>query len=54
MRTRWLAATLGIAAPAHSLHNAIYYDHPPMGWRSWNVFGGEVDQAKMQEVHKRE
>lgn len=36
--------------PAHSLHNAIYYDNPPMGWRSWNAFQSDVNQDLMQST----
>lgn len=33
-----------------ALNNGIYWESPPMGWRSWNSYGVDVDQAKMMRV----
>ena len=44
--------TLAIAAPwlprTHAIDNGIGRT-PPMGWRSWNAFGGRISQAIMTE-----
>ena len=45
---RWSALTSLTAV--HAIHNELYYDQPPMGWRSWNCFGGDVWQDLMQEI----
>ncbi|KAL1519778.1 hypothetical protein AB1Y20_023286 [Prymnesium parvum] len=45
----WLP--LGATVPlVCGLHNSIYYERPPMGWRSWNVFNADVTQELMQSV----
>eukprot|EP00966_Prymnesium_polylepis_P018981 437363-Prymnesium_polylepis.1 len=50
--SRWeaLIALAFTAAPGFSIHNAVYYDHPPMGWRSYNCFDENVDQQKMLSI----
>ena len=32
------------------LNNGLYWESPPMGWRSWNPYGVDVDQQKMERV----
>ena len=33
-----------------AINNGIYWESPPMGWRSWNAYGMEVDQRKLMRV----
>ena len=44
---RWAALAISVV---HGLNNGLYYTSPPMGWRSWNCYGGEVTQDKLQRV----
>ncbi|KAG8463385.1 hypothetical protein KFE25_004896 [Diacronema lutheri] len=47
MRAAWLLALLSRAARA--LNDGLART-PPMGWRSWNTFGANVDQQLMEET----
>jgi alpha-galactosidase len=42
-----------LAAVAVAIDNGLYWDSPPMGWRTWNAYGGNVDQALMETVMDR-
>ena len=44
-----VALLLAIVAPASSLDNGLAIT-PPLGWRSWNCFHGDVDDAKIRSV----
>jgi alpha-galactosidase len=43
-----LVALLLLAVPAASSNNGLALT-PPMGWRSWNCFHGNVNQTKIEE-----
>ncbi|KAJ9455014.1 Alpha-galactosidase [Diplonema papillatum] len=40
---------LALAAGAAAVDNGLGLK-PPMGWRTWNAYGGDVSQDKMQQV----
>merc|ERR1719502_2548537 len=43
------AALLGLAAPALSIDNGLGRT-PPMGWRSWNLYGGNANQDLLENI----
>ena len=44
------SASAAIALPlAHALENGIYWESPPMGWRSWNAFHGDVSDTIIRQ-----
>ena len=49
-RRRSAPLLIGSLTTVRALNNGIYYDSPPMGWRSWNCYQGNVNQEKMQRV----
>ena len=42
-----LGAVSAAAATVLTANNGLALT-PPLGWRSWNAFGGNIDQAKME------
>eukprot|EP00966_Prymnesium_polylepis_P121272 2802704-Prymnesium_polylepis.1 len=48
VRGAWLLAATAIVR-AGALDNGLAR-LPPLGWRSWNAYGGGVTQAKMEAV----
>ena len=42
--------TAVVASCVRGLNNGLYFNAPPMGWRSWNCYQGDVTQDKMQRV----
>jgi alpha-galactosidase len=48
MSLRTLAA-LSLGSPALAIDNGLGLT-PPMGWRSWNCYHGDVDQEKMESI----
>lgn len=38
----------GLAAPA--INNGVYFESPPMGWRSWNAYLRDISQEKLLRV----
>ena len=30
-----------------AIKNGVYYDSPPMGWRSWNAYLRDISQEKL-------
>jgi len=51
--TRWLLCALGIVffhiSPVRALDNGLALT-PPMGWNSWNKFGGDVSETLIESV----
>jgi len=41
-----------LLCPARAIDNGKGIT-PPMGWRSWNLYGGNVDQELMQRVEAK-
>tara|TARA_B110000208_G_scaffold127276_1_gene154899 strand:+ start:73 stop:2331 length:2259 start_codon:yes stop_codon:yes gene_type:complete len=55
LASSWSRCGLYAVATSLSLHFTSALDNgialtPPRGWRSWNVFGFNIDQAKIEEV----
>jgi hypothetical protein len=40
---------IGVMMVVHAMDNGIAL-LPPMGWRSWNLYGGSIDQVKMTAI----
>jgi alpha-galactosidase len=39
-----------LALAARGLDNGLFWNSPPMGWRSWNCYGADVNQSLMEAV----
>ena len=35
---------------AMGINNGLNFDHPPMGWRSWNAYGININEERVQRV----
>ena len=44
----WSATFL--AHVVRGIDNGLFWDSPPMGWRSWNCYGNRVNQTLMEAV----
>ena len=45
-----MAPLVLVSGLARGLNNGIYFDSPPLGWRSWNCYQDEVTQEKIERV----
>ena len=45
-----MAPLVLVSGLARGLNNGIYFDSPPLGWRSWNCYHENVDQQKIERV----
>mmetsp|Transcript_14396 Transcript_14396/g.46951 ORF Transcript_14396/g.46951 Transcript_14396/m.46951 type:complete len:415 (-) Transcript_14396:1834-3078(-) len=45
-----MSMSLFVATLARSASSSELAVRPPMGWRSWNAFGGDIDQRKMMDT----
>ena len=42
-----------LALTVHCIENGLFWNSPPMGWRSWNCYGADVNQSLMEAVMSR-
>ena len=39
-----------LTTAVQGIDNGLFWDRPPMGWRSWNCYGANVSQSLMGQV----
>ena len=52
MTPSWIFSILSLPAAAYALDNGVGLT-PPLGWRSYNAFGGAPTQADMEKAMVR-